>query len=133
MHTNIHGSSHTLNDCPGGSLSDAVTALRTYAGALTCLGSSSRRTNSQIISSIDSYSPLYTRWGYYVGTTRTSGHAMVLCGYDLSDSTSVLTLTIRDSNYSSYKYISTTISSTSDLYYLINGNNYRWDGTVYNI
>jgi len=82
--------------------------------------------------SIDTNSPIYSSWGYYENGVRKSGHAVVISGYSFNDSALTITYTMRDPNYSSYQYVTTSISAT-DVYISLNGKSFKWDGTIYDI
>ena len=130
VHIIGHGTSHTLNYCPGGSPSEAYSAIHAITSKTGNVDMQGIRNNApNVKSSIDSGIPVYSSWGYYSGGNRI-GHAMVICGYTYHDSTGVFTYKIMDPNNTSYRYVYSTYNASS-ITCLVGTNTYTWEYSIY--
>ncbi len=131
VHILIHGLSHPLVNCTGGSPNDAYNAIHNITSkTATVCGKNIRNDAANAMSSINIGVPIYSSWGYYDANNVRTGHAMVICGYTFDNSNGAFTYKIMDPNKSTYQYAYSSYSATS-VNYLIGSHYYTWESSIY--
>jgi len=129
-HNYIHGNSHPLYYCNSGNRSAAKTVIEHYTG-MNCTNTTSRCNAANALTSIQSGIPVYMSLSRTDSSGNTIGHACVICGYTLNNTTGVFTYVIMDPNYGSYKYQTSTYSATNVVYSPVSNKIYNWVGALY--
>ena len=131
-HTYAHGSTHTLYYCNGGTINDAYMLIYHNMMKVGDIDSSNISA-AKVLSSISGDSPVYMGLSSGTSSGTLIGHAAVICGYYLDNTSGQFTYIIADSNYSDLIYQVGSYSSSLSTYSPVSGVSYSWTETIYNL